>query len=74
MAFSDSTKALAMVRANNQCECDRFSHTHTGRCTTKLTSTNTEYHHKTAVASHGSDMLSNCEVLCKTCHALIPTP
>lgn len=74
MAFSDGTKALALVRANNQCECNRWSHTHAGRCTTKLTSTNTEYHHKTAVASGGGDGFSNCEVLCRTCHALIPKP
>jgi hypothetical protein len=31
MAFSDSTKTLAMTRANNQCECTRSLHfAHTG--------------------------------------------
>ena len=74
MAFSEETKELALARAGNQCECARGSHIHSGRCTVKLTGTNTEYHHKTAVASGGGDGLSNCEALCNTCHALIPKP
>jgi 5-methylcytosine-specific restriction endonuclease McrA len=71
MAFSDETKEAALKRAGSQCECVRGSHTHSGRCTAR---TNLEYHHKTAVGSGGSDALFNCEVVCRTCHVLIPTP
>jgi 5-methylcytosine-specific restriction endonuclease McrA len=74
MAFSEATKELALASAGNQCECARGSHTHTGRCKTTLTKSAAEFHHKTAVASGGDDTLSNCEVLCTTCHGLIRTP
>jgi hypothetical protein len=71
MAFAEATKEAALKAAGNQCECVRSSHTHIGRCTSR---TSLEYHHKTAVGSGGSDSLSNCEVVCHTCHVLIPTP
>jgi 5-methylcytosine-specific restriction endonuclease McrA len=74
MAFSESTKELALASAGNQCECARGIHLHGGRCKTTLTKSVAEFHHKTAVASGGSDALSNCEVLCHTCHVLIPKP
>lgn len=74
MAFSESTKELALSSAGDQCECTRVSHTHIGRCKTTLTKSTAEFHHKTAVGSGGSDSLSNCEVLCHTCHVLIPRP
>lgn len=74
MAFSDNTKELALIRAGNQCECERWTHTHDGRCSTQLTTSNTEFHHVTAVASGGGDGLTNCEALCQKCHALIPRP
>ncbi len=74
MAFSTKTKEEALAKAGGRCECTRISHTHVGRCSVRLTPSNTEYHHKTAVASGGSDALSNCEVLCVSCHALIPKP
>lgn len=74
MAFSEKTKDEALIRAGYQCECTRISHTHVGRCKTKLTKSTAECHHKTAVASGGSDGLYNCEVLCHSCHVLIPKP
>ena len=74
MAFSEITKESALSIAGNRCECTRISHTHTDRCKTTLTKSTAEFHHKTAVASGGSDSLSNCEVLCRTCHLLVRTP
>jgi|HubBroStandDraft_4_1064222.scaffolds.fasta_scaffold261710_1 5-methylcytosine-specific restriction endonuclease McrA len=74
MAFSESTKELALVAAGNQCQCTRFTHTHSGRCKTSLTKSTAEFHHKTALASGGGDGLANCEVLCHSCHVLIPKP
>lgn len=74
MAFSEATKEQALASAGNRCECVRASHLHSGRCTTTLTKTSAECHHKTAVASGGGDGISNCEVLCHACHALVPKP
>lgn len=70
MAFSEETKQAALVRAGRQCECRRSncSEKHTGRCPTKLVGENWHAHHRTAVASGGTDGLSNCEALCKPCH------
>jgi 5-methylcytosine-specific restriction endonuclease McrA len=75
MAFSQETKQAAFIRAGGQCECRRLlctEHT-TVRCTTKLTAGHWHAHHKTAVASGGSDALSNCEALCIPCHEQTPT-
>ncbi len=70
--FSEETKAEALKRAGNQCECMRSSHSnHVLRCTSTGPF---EFHHKTAEAIGGSNSLSNCEVLCKSCHKQIPTP
>lgn len=75
MSFSPATKEAAMKRAGRRCECKRSSHGHPyGRCPTKLTKANTEYHHKLAVASGGGDGLSNCEVLCRSCHQRVRRP
>lgn len=74
MAFSEETKKAALKSAGNRCECKRLSHTHAGRCKTTLTKASAEFHHKTAVASGGSDALSNCEVLCRTCHVKVRRP
>ena len=65
MAFSQSVIAQALLRAGNKCECKRTSHSHKGRCssTYKL-----QAHHIVAVSSGGKDILSNCEILCFTCH------
>ena len=70
MAFSETTKQAAFTRAGGQCECSRFScSVHTSlRCSTKLTTGRWHAHHRTAVASGGSDSLSNCEALCIPCH------
>jgi 5-methylcytosine-specific restriction endonuclease McrA len=74
MAFSEITKIEALKRAGNRCQCVRPSHMHGGRCKTALTKGSAEFHHKLAVASGGSDTLSNCEVLCRTCHAKVRRP
>jgi HNH endonuclease len=74
MAFSEATKIDALKRAGNRCQCVRTSHAHKGRCKTTLTKARAEFHHKTAVASGGRDTLSNCEVLCHTCHAQVRKP
>lgn len=75
MDFSDETKHRARHRAGGRCECERKSHKHLfGRCSAILALVKVEYHHKTAVASGGSNALSNCEVLCVSCHQRIPRP
>lgn len=71
MAFSQTTKDEALKRAGGRCECERGSHPHFGRCGSTY---NLEYHHKLAVASGGSDALSNCEVLCNDCHQRVRRP
>lgn len=79
MAFSDFTVRQAWTRSGGRCECQRVTHTHgyLNRCTRMLSwnqrgNDNSIYgweaHHKTAVASGGSDALSNCEILCIECH------
>jgi hypothetical protein len=70
MAFSAETKQAALARAGHQCECKRLACTvhATIQCTAKLRMGNWHAHHKTAVASGGSDTLSNCEALCIPCH------
>lgn len=75
MDFSDETKVQARRRAGVFCECTRKSHKHPwGRCSAVLALVKVEYHHRTAVASGGSNALSNCEVLCASCHQRIPRP
>lgn len=68
MAFPQSVKDEAFSRSGGQCECQRSGHRHSGRCPTTLTQTSAQYHHKTAFAVGGRDVLSNCEVLCLSCH------
>lgn len=78
MAFSDSVIAAAWQRAGGRCECGRNSCGHgPWRCNKTLNwnargndyaAGGWEAHHKTAVASGGTDTLSNCEILCIACH------
>lgn len=68
MAFSEATKDAAFKRSGGRCECTRQQHSHSGRCRTTVTRPGAEYHHITAQSVGGSDGLSNCEVLCRTCH------
>lgn len=70
MAFSEDVKVKAFKRSGGRCECRRKSHRHLlGRCMSPLLSrASAEFHHITAQAQGGSDGLSNCEVLCKSCH------
>ena len=70
MAFSETVKAKAWERNNGRCECRRKEHGHPfGRCTSQLLFRSwAQFHHVHAKAKGGTDTLSNCEVLCKTCH------
>jgi len=67
MAFSEATKLAANRRAGGQCECTMTICDHRGRCTNRL-GTNWHAHHKTSVASGGTDDLSNCLAMCIPCH------
>jgi len=67
MAFSQLVKDQALARAGGRCECTRLRHGHIGRC---LKRGPFHFHHKTALAVGGYDGLSNCEVLCVSCHKL----
>lgn len=73
MAFSETTKETARANAGYKCECTRRSCGHTGRCNTYLAAGRWHAHHRTALASGGSDALSNCEALCIPCHENTPT-
>jgi len=78
MAFSSSVIAAAWQRAGGRCECCRSTCSHGFyRCNKALNwyARGNDYdpggweaHHKAAVASGGSDALSNCEILCIPCH------
>ena len=78
MAFSDAVVRAAWQRAGGRCECGRSSCGHgPWRCGKVLNwysrgndyvSGGWEAHHKIAVSSGGSDTLSNCEILCISCH------
>lgn len=77
MAFPKSVVDAAWTRSGSKCECSRLTHVHSGRCNKPLSYDNRgkdgvrgawEAHHKVAVKSDGSDILSNCEILCIDCH------
>lgn len=86
MAFSAETIRQAWARSGGRCECTRKGHDHYGRCPKRLerskqgcpstgsTQGHWEAHHLIAVASGGSDALSNCEILCCGCHAKVRRP
>ena len=70
VSFSDAIKRAAFRRSGGRCECRRASHKHPfGRCLSFfLTSRSAEYHHVHADSRGGGGGLSNCEVLCVSCH------
>ena len=70
MAFSETVKNAALVRAGFRCECTRRDGVHYGRCTAAITRATAEFHHKHADRLGGPDTLSNCEALCQRCHRL----
>ena len=87
MAFSEETiRQRFYIYAKGQCECERTTHPHSGRCPERLewakkgcpstgsTKGHWEAHHRVAVASGGDDSLSNCEILCCDCHAKVRRP
>ena len=63
MSFSDLTKAQAMRRAGNKCES----------CGSSVTDTTAHAHHVIAESDGGSDLLSNCRILCVPCHEATPS-
>lgn len=73
MVFPGSVVLEAWRRSGGQCERNRTSHGHIWRCPTKLSwaargSEGTgawEAHH---INSNGLDTISNCEILCQSCH------
>ena len=73
MAFADSVIRDAWRRSGGRCECKRAGHVHTGRCPKQLSPRRRgselaggwEAHH---VVANGGDTLSNCEILCQSCH------
>lgn len=77
MAFSEDTVSQAWRRAGGKCECTRSIHSHGSRCSKQLVWANRgrdgvgswEAHHRVSVDSGGSDVLSNCEILCWDCHS-----
>ena len=75
MPFSEETKKLAFRRSGGRCECRRKNHGHLfGRCAALLWSRRSaEFHHVNAEAGGGHDGLSNCEVLCPSCHKKTPS-
>lgn len=76
MAFSQQTIEQAWRRAGGRCECERRTHAHAGRCSAPLVWTNRgrsgagacEAKHSVRLESGGSDALSNCEIMCWSCH------
>lgn len=74
MAFADSTKDDAYTRSRGRCQCKRRGHTkhYSGRrCPTKVSrrgARGAEFHHIQWASRNGKDRLSNCRVLCTTCH------
>ncbi len=68
MAFPESVKLAALRRSGYRCECKRRGHGHYGRCSAVVWRSTAEFHHVTAQSVGGSDALSNCEVLCGSCH------
>ena len=57
--FSAKVKAAAAMRANGQCE----------ECTRQLLTGDFHYDHEIPDALGGSSDLSNCRVLCRSCHS-----
>ena len=76
MPFPQYVKDLAFVRSGGRCQCERIhpgqiAPHHGGRCPTTFSRNGAwEAHH---IVAGGPDTLSNCEVLCKTCHQLTQT-
>ncbi len=68
MPFPLLVKQQALARSRGRCECTRLMHSHSGRCPIGV-NMGSEFHHRTAQRMPSSnDSLSNCEVLCVSCH------
>ena len=58
--FSKEVQRQAYARANGSCEA----------CSAQLSAGNTQYDHRIPWATSRDSSLSNCQVLCKTCHSI----
>lgn len=80
MAFSEEVKDQAFARSGGRCEC-QLQHDglhaphHGGRCPNTFTRHGGQWeaHHRVSVSAGGADTLSNCLVLCISCHQLTRT-
>jgi len=74
MAFSDETINQAWTRSQGRCECTRTTHDHSlFRCPKQLYISARGREGPGAWEAHhtdntGGDSLSNCEILCWSCH------
>ena len=67
MAITKDTRDEIFQRANGKCECAMNICDHSGRCNKPL-GYSWEAHHKTSVASGGTDTASNLIAMCEPCH------
>jgi hypothetical protein len=67
MAFSEVTIAEAKILAGGACQCEMAVCGHHGKCWKPL-GANWRAHHRTSVATGGSDELSNCQPMCPSCY------
>jgi len=68
MAFPQSVIDALWKRCGGLCECQRTTHSHTGRCNARLSDGKWHAHHVVSVAAGGADTLANAEALCVPCH------
>ena len=70
MAFNQTTIDAAYQRAGGRCECTMSSCAHHAdriRCNASLTN-DVHAHHRRLVSEGGGDNLSNCVLMCTSCH------
>ncbi|MEP7234922.1 MAG: hypothetical protein ABI778_06470 [Ignavibacteriota bacterium] len=68
MEYPQLIKDQAYKRSTGKCECTRTTHTHTGRCNTKMGQQNWYVHSKSSLRSREDISLENAEVICSPCH------
>jgi hypothetical protein len=72
MAFSEEIVLEAWKRSRERCECTTYGHSHQGRCSARLlwTLQGAEFGggwRACRKAAWGTDVLTNCEILCAGC-------
>lgn len=63
MPFTHETKLEALKRASYKCE----------KCGASVTDATSHAHHIKAESDGGSNLLSNCQILCIPCHEATPS-